>query len=58
MKIGRLEIAIWKDTGTPRFRIWVWRGKSTVYRWIFKILSYYTLWVSFKKKVNLGKEND
>jgi len=47
IKVGRLEIEIWKDTGTPRFRIWWWRSKIRYNKayWIFKIISYYTLWI-------------
>jgi len=43
-----LEIKFWKDTGTPRFRIWFCRCDST-YKWIFKVMSFYTLWVAYRR---------
>lgn len=48
VRIGRLEINIWKDTGKPKFRI-VWGKGIPVYSWYFKIMSYYTLWISWRK---------
>jgi hypothetical protein len=54
--VGRLEIKVWKDTGKPRFRVWFWRFEQRTYnvcyyKWIFKVLSWYTLWVAW-----LGEE--
>lgn len=51
MKIGKLQIEIWKDTGKPKFRIWFHKPKVT-YCWILKIMSYYTLWTSWKSQTN------
>lgn len=49
MNIGRLEIKFWKDTGKPKFRIYATHTKCRTYRWILKVMSYWTLWVALKK---------
>lgn len=59
-RIGRLEIGFWRDTGTPRLRFYWWRAATcrliigdrshTTYLWIFKILSYWTLWIALRRK--------
>lgn len=53
MNIGRLEVEVWRDTGTPWFRVWFWKYKQGLYTvetysWIFKILSWWTLWVAWR----------
>jgi hypothetical protein len=55
MTIGRLEVMLWRDTGSPRFRLFFWRHTPGLYkkeppdyRWIFKVLSWWTLWVAWK----------
>ena len=50
MNMGRLEIKIWKDTGEPKFRFWWSTEESVPYRWMFKVLSYWTLWVAWRMK--------
>lgn len=42
--MGKLNIELLKDTGKPKFRIW-WCGTKD--KWIFKILSFTTLYVSW-----------
>lgn len=49
MKIGRLEIEIWKDTGKPLFRI-AFSRCEVIYKWYFKIMSFYTLWIALRYK--------
>lgn len=53
MRLGRLEVKAWRDTGKPRFRLWFWRYGQGLYNvptylWIFKVLSYWTLWVAWQ----------
>jgi len=55
MRLGKLEVKMWKDTGKPKFRVWkcvqgctpVWPNPDPpIYRWMFKVMSYWTLWVA------------
>jgi hypothetical protein len=55
MRIGKLEIEIWKDTGSPKFRVW-WGKGCTVYSWIFKLMSYYTLWIAMRTEPHEDEE--
>ena len=49
MLIGKLEIEVWKDTGTPKFRIHGCKLKTGSYRWYWKMMSYWTLWIALKR---------
>jgi hypothetical protein len=52
MRLGRLQVEVWRDTGTPRFRLYWWRYRPKPYavcthRWVFKLMSWYTLYVAW-----------
>jgi hypothetical protein len=61
LRLGRLEVLLWRDTGKPKFRLWYsyappvtkteWAfGRRRAYVWIVKVMSYWTLWIAWKSK--------
>lgn len=52
MVIGKYEMNIWRDPGKPYFRVYFEKAKPLAfsgyrtYFWVFKLMSFYTLWVA------------